>query len=137
MALGCSIRGLVIEALERDVRGWKRRVMGKCGMEGSIRGERLSLFMCALYDFGSTWHCMVRDIIKDICRRDGISRYRLAKVMGVTDVSVTNWYTGRRTPNKGTKTLLKLLQRYGTSLLLSGELSQPVDSQQNDRLKIT
>ena len=80
---------------------------------------------------------MVRSIIRDICRREGITRYRLALMLGIRDASLSEWYSGRKTPTKATQTLLKAVQRLGAKAILSGELSQPVDTQATDRLKIT
>lgn len=80
---------------------------------------------------------MVRTLIREICANERITRYRLAEALGTTHASVANWWSGRRHPTKATLTLLKVIRRHGLRLILTGESSQPVDSQQNDRLKIT
>ena len=80
---------------------------------------------------------MVRSIIRDICRREGITRYRLALMLGIRDASLSEWYNGKKMPTKATQTLLKAVQRLGATAVLSGELSQPIEPQANDRLKIT
>ena len=78
-----------------------------------------------------------RSLVKEICRKEGVSPYRLSQAIGVHNVVLGNWRMGRRKPSKAAVILLKLIERHGLNALFSGELSQPVEPQQNDRLKIT
>lgn len=80
---------------------------------------------------------MDRNLVASICRREGLTPYRLSQAIGVHNVVVGNWHMGRRKPSKSAIILLKLIDRHGLNALFSGELSQPVEPQQNDRLKIT
>lgn len=80
---------------------------------------------------------MVRTLIREICANERITRYRLAEVLGTTHTSMANWWTGRRHPTRATLTLLKIIHRHGLKLILTGDLTQPVEPQANDRLKIT
>lgn len=80
---------------------------------------------------------MIRNLIQEICANERITRYRLAEVIGTTPTSLTRWCYGYRKPHGTAKILLKAIHRHGLKLFLAGESSQPIEPQQNDRLKIT
>lgn len=52
-----------------------------------------------------------RQLIKEVTEKQGVSRYRLAKELGVLPSAVYHWESGRKHPNG--KHLMELLRRAG------------------------
>ena len=99
--------------------------------------EMKALFKCTRSTAWRINRGLDRSIVKEICRKEGVSPYRLSQAIGVHNVVLGNWRMGRRKPSKAAFILLKLIERHGLNALFSGELSQPVEPQQKDSLKIT
>lgn len=76
-------------------------------------------------------------LISRITDRERITVQRLGKIIAIDHNSLGEWKAGRRRPSKSAITLLKLIDRHGLNALFGGELTQPIEPQANDRLKIT
>lgn len=74
-------------------------------------------------------------MVSEILSNEGISCRRLARCLGMHDTTIGRWRSGIRKPSPMAKIVLRLIERHGLNAVLSGDLTQSVDTQGKDAMQ--